>query len=538
MAQLSLISKVQMPSGSTYVIKDEAVWNALTEILGAPTWNETNQCYEFPAGNINNLEEVTNIFNNYTQEQNEYITNINEAATYDVTETLDSESSEYDPDALPTAGTVKDYVDAQVGALHNFDVVIDPNGTAAGPSLTATEDNMYKLVLVPDNDASAGTYIEWILVRNSAVTPNTYTWEAIGSTKMNLTGFVTEEALEGVKIGDTALGSDLKWTSSEVATELGLKALAYKDNAEGTVAAQTFDNVTATGSITATVSGATLSHTDTAAVLTTTTYTPAGNVSVSLTTATANFSGEADYTPTGSVTAATGSSTTVLSSVTFEADQNGAIQMGGTNAASAVTFDNTGSTVTVVTGVTGQTAPSFTEGAFTSATITYSTATTTYTNVALAATPVQNETLIFATPTTVYASDITAFNGGSKAADTFSAGSYGTLDTDSAIKTLGAATAAAQVFTGSKYTLGSSTASVLNSGATFNFSGNQATISVTGQYEKATGATGSFTATNNVDVPTAVTYKKAEIGNVTVTISDPVLNVSTFTVTAKTVTVS
>jgi hypothetical protein len=54
------------------------------------------------------------------------------------------------------------------------------------------------------------------------------------------------------------------------------------------------------------------------------------------------------------------------------------------------------------------------------------------------------------TPTAI---DTTKFNGGSKAADTFNAGSAATLATSSAITDLGTATAAAQTFTGTQATI-------------------------------------------------------------------------------------
>ena len=72
-------------------------------------------------------------------------------------------------EGLVDAATVKAYVDGQVGAIHSFDVVIDPNGTATGPAVTASADTMYKIYLVADDNASAGTYVEWITIRSGEV---------------------------------------------------------------------------------------------------------------------------------------------------------------------------------------------------------------------------------------------------------------------------------------------------------------------------------------------------------------------------------
>ena len=49
--------------------------------------------------------------------------------------------------------------------------------------------------------------------------------------------------------------------------------------------------------------------------------------------------------------------------------------------------------------------------------------------------------------------DVTKFNGGSKAADTFSAGSAATLATSKAITAVGTGEAAAQTFSGTQATI-------------------------------------------------------------------------------------
>ena len=90
------------------------------------------------------------------------ITNLLEAlkaAAYkDVVEAISGSAN------LPTDAAVKAYVDAQVGSINKFDVVVDNAGSATGPSVVASAETMYELYLVPDNIASAGTYIEWITV--------------------------------------------------------------------------------------------------------------------------------------------------------------------------------------------------------------------------------------------------------------------------------------------------------------------------------------------------------------------------------------
>ena len=61
-------------------------------------------------------------------------------------------------EGLAKATDVKAYVDSQVGKVHNFDVIIDSTGTSSGPSITASEDTMYKIYMVPDTGASAGVF--------------------------------------------------------------------------------------------------------------------------------------------------------------------------------------------------------------------------------------------------------------------------------------------------------------------------------------------------------------------------------------------
>lgn len=147
--------------------------------------------------------------------------------------------------AIADAKTVKAYVDAQVGAIHNFDVVIDATGTETGPSVTASKDTMYKIYLVPDTNAEAGSYIEWITIKSG----DNYTWEAIGSTKTSLDGYVEKTQ----KIAGLTLNADISVEALQ--TALGLKAFAYAAKGTTTVAAKTVSGVKASGTSTGALSG-------------------------------------------------------------------------------------------------------------------------------------------------------------------------------------------------------------------------------------------------------------------------------------------
>lgn len=130
-------------------------------------------------------------------------------------------------EALPTAEAVKSYVTSQVGQIHNFDVVIDAAGTSTGPSVAASADTMYKIYLVPSDDAAAGGYIEYITIRSGAEGAYTYAWEAIGNTKVSLSGYVPTTTT----IATLALDHNI--TVAELQGALKLGAMAYADKASG-----------------------------------------------------------------------------------------------------------------------------------------------------------------------------------------------------------------------------------------------------------------------------------------------------------------
>lgn len=338
-------------------------------------------------------------------------------------------------EGLVDASVVKSYVDAQVGTIHNFDVVIDAAGTGAGPSVTASADTMYKIYMVPSDDAAAGSYVEYITIRSGEAAAYTYAWEAIGNTKMNLSGYVsTNTTIATIKL-------DHNITVAELQTALGLGTMAYADKANGSTILETVDSITMNP------------------------VTVAGNAAVTTKAADATLT-KSDFTPAGTV--------------------------------SAPTIDLTSTEKTFATGLTGGKAASFTEGAFTPAAfqdgfyIAGSAATWTGKEyvaptmgnattgkfasegiVATVGTGEDSETLIFSTAGTADAVtaqgefnagsvnfgtfdggkatviDTTKFSGGSKAKDTFSANVLQTVETDT-VNNVTAATATAPTFTGTK----------------------------------------------------------------------------------------
>ena len=359
---------------------------------------------------------------------------------------------------VATTETIKRYVDAQVGAIHKFDVTIYEELPAA------SADTMYILGLVADASAEAGTYLEYITIRSGSEGSYTYAWEPIGSTKTDLTDYVKK----ATKVAGIALNHDITVEELSAASALNLKALSHKDSATGTI--NTVDSAkvsfTPAGSVAVTTTATPLTSEGnyTPAGTVTGTATPAGNVSVSVTNAdTAATLTTADYTPAGSVSVA-------LSNATFN------------------TVKSVG------------TAASFVEGVFTPATLEYNNENSFATEGVTATVNAESESLELAVATKVAASVITSFNGGSKAADTFTPNETAQVQET----TVGVQSSS---FTGTKVenalVTGVSYSKVSGATATFtgtasditaNFVGTAATISVSGSYDKA-NAEATFTGT-------------------------------------------
>lgn len=469
---------------------------------------------------------------------------------------------------IADAATVKAYVDSQVGQIHNFDVVIDPTGTTAGPSVVASADTMYKIYLVPSEDAAAGGYIEYITIRSGAEGAYTYTWEAIGNTKVSLTGYVPTTTT----IATIALDHNI--TVAELQTALKLGAMAYADKASGSTTLQTIDSITMKEVTVAGNAAVTSKATD--ATLTKANYTPAGKVtgsaisdgSINVTlkdsaTKTEATLSTSKFTPAGTIAAKEGGSFSALKTAAFGAAEDG-VQIEGTVSAPAISL--TADDKIVATGLTGGKVASFTEGAFTPAAIqdgfyTAGKAATwtgaDYTaptmgeaskakfaseGVTAAIDAEDAECLTFTTAVTADAVtaqgafdagnvnfgtfnggsatviDTTKFSGGSKAADTFVANELQTATTGKVSEVSAAALANAPVFTGEKYAVATTADTALKDVA-FTAT-NSATIVDKVEYVKpeidaatftGTAATLGFAGTEVVDaLVTGVSYDKAD----------------------------
>lgn len=398
-------------------------------------------------------------------------------------------------EGLPTAKKVKEYVDAQVGTIHNFDVVIDATGTEAGPSVAASANTMYKIYLVPDTNAEAGSYIEYITIKSG----ETYKWEAIGSTRISLDGYVKKTQ----KIAGLTLNQDI--TVAELQGALGLKAFAYAATGSATVGAQTVRGVKATGTSTGSLTGA-MDYTATEISSTgkvtakgsvTGSAISGGSIAVTLKDAeaatAATVTAEA-YKPAGSVTS------------NFVADADNGVAIAGT--VSKPTATVTSATATVQEMKTPGTAYSITAGSVQKAADAKSSFAT---EGVTASVDEASETLTFTAAGTSQA--VTASGAVDYTAPVLS-GALPTFGASAAVMTSATVDVSQPTFTGNKYAVNSSfagtevknmkvtgvtyvkqavdTATFEPVAATLGFSGDEVNVSVTGSYDKANKGTLAF----------------------------------------------
>lgn len=379
---------------------------------------------------------------------------------------------------------IKSYVDAQVGAINKFDVHVMAAGEVRPE---ASAETMYILYLEPNTDAASGSYIEYITIRSGEEGAYTYAWEQIGSTEMDVTGFVTESAL-ATALEPYAKTADLGELAAMDEADLGLGALAHKDSATGTVAGQTISGVKATGQSAGSIT-VELQATE-KAVASAGKFTPAGNVSGTVETAgsiavtakhaaTAATLTKGDYTPAGTVSADFS-----------HAAADATLTKGDYTPAGEVSVALSGGSFNAITSV--GTAASFTEGEFTPASLTYAAADYSVAKEGIVGSVDENETLVFTAAglEAISASKISAFDGGSKAKDTFVANTPAAMATHNV-------GVQSSTFTGTKA-----------EGAL-----------ITGvSYQKAALANLTFSGTTAEDVlVTGVSYDKADIDTATFT---------------------
>lgn len=384
---------------------------------------------------------------------------------------------------LVDASVVKAYVDAQIKTIPEFDVVIVADGESLPEASASTFHKIY-LVKASNSGIAQNIYKEYITVKNGEV----YSWELVGDTAIDVSGKVDKTQ----KIAGIALSGDI--SVADLQSALGLKALAYKDSAAGTVGGQTISGVKASGTSTGALEGA-------------------------LGYASTDVASSGSFTPEGGVTGTVVATGTVASAASVQATA-ATLTRGDYTPAGNVTVTPTTGTVKAVKNVGTQ--ASFTEGKFTAATLSKTDDTFAKAGLVAAIDGNDSEMLVLSNAATGTASAITAFDGGSKAADTFVANALPTTE-DATVMTGASAT-----FTGTK----------------------EEGLKVTGAtYDKVTGITSTFTGNTKGDAITATftgtagdvsvsgKYDKANLGTVAFKGAAIELDVGDIAVAAKDVTV-
>ena len=277
----------------------------------------------------------------------------------------------------------------------------------------------------------------------------------------------------------TIAGIDLEdaITADELKTALGLKSLAYKDSATVTVTDYATD-----------IEGAA--------------YKPEGSISVSVTNTTDTVASAGQFKPAGNV-----SGTTVAAgSVAIARDDVNGVAVSGTVSAPAITVTPNTTSVQHIASL-GE-LPSYTAAQYVAPSV--SEAKSSFAAEGLVAKVGEGEDaeiLVFSAASKADALTTTGFNAGSYTDATFNAGALPAFgDAINVVTGIKEAKADAPVFTGDKF------------GATFtgaeadivaNFEGTEATVNVSGNYEKATSAAGSFTGTEATITPTLTKGTKA-----------------------------
>lgn len=368
-------------------------------------------------------------------------------------------AAEISGEGLVEASVVKNYVDAQIETIPEFDVVV----LASGAELpTASDKTFHKIYLKTTNGADDNKYDEYITVRSGASTAYTYSWEKVGSTAIDISGKVDKTQ----KICGIALSSDI--TVDQIKTALGLKALAYKDEASATL-------------------------TDYATGITGADYTPAGSVEVETTTTSTEVASSGNFTPAGTV-----SGTTTAAGTVALARNDSGTQITGSVAAPTITVTPATAKVKHVSSV-GK-LPTYTAGSYTAPSVTEAKSNFATNGVVASIDGTDTEMLVFENASTSQALTSTGFKAGSYTAPTYTDGELPTLTDEQTVVTgIQSATASAPAFTGDKF---AATFTGTEADIDATFSGTQGAVAVKGNYDKTTVGEATFTGEQATIAPT------------------------------------
>lgn len=286
-------------------------------------------------------------------------------------------------------------------------------------------------------------------------------WHLYGDEGVYATIAGVDEAY--VKKTLTIAGIDLAdaITADELKTALGLKALAYKDSASGTI------------SVVSGVEDAT--------------YTPAGAVDVVLDSASTTMASSGTFTPAGTVSG----STVAAGSVAIARDDVNGVAVSGTVSAPTVTVTPATAEVQHIDSL-GE-LPSLTAAKYTAPSVTEAKSKFATSGLVASIDETDTEMLVLSAANTSEALTGTGFNAGSYTPAEFSAGKLPTLGTAQTVVTgITSAVASAPTFTGDKF---GATFTGASSDITAKFAGTEGEVSVSGNYDKASVKSASFTGT-------------------------------------------
>ena len=373
------------------------------------------------------------------------------AVTYNVDTTFNKDS-----DNLATSKAVATFLENAItglsGAMHFAGIKEELPASANNGEVVIVGTAEY----VWSNDKSGGA--GWILIGDEGVYATISGVEA-AYVKKTLT-------IAGIDLADAITADELK-------TALGLKALAYKDSASGTIE----------GVVTGVKDAK---------------YTPAGQVAVTLNHTSTVMASTGSFTPAGTVSG----NVTAAGTVTIARDDVNGVAVSGSISAPTITI--TPSTTEVQHIDSLGTLPSYTAAQYTAPSVAEAKAK--FASEGIVAS-VNGEELVLTAAGKADALTATGFDAGSYVAAEFNAGALPTLGAAQTVVTgIASATSSAPVFTGDKF------------GATFsgsevaiaaNFSGQEGTINVSGNYEKVGVESASFTGTEATIIHEVTTGSKS-----------------------------
>lgn len=248
-------------------------------------------------------------------------------------------------------------------------------------------------------------------------------------------------------------------TAEELKTALDLKALAHKDSASGTI----------TGLVTGVEDA---------------TYTPAGSVNVTLSQTSTAMNSTGSFTPAGTVSG----NTTAAGTVSIAKDAENGVQISGSVSAPTITVTPATASVQHIDSL--GTLPSYIAAQYTAPSVAEAKSQFATAGMVAAVDGEDAEMLVLSAASKADALTATGFNAGSYEAAQFNAGTLPTLGVAQTVVTgITSATASAPVFTGDKF---AATFAGAESAITATFAGTEGAVSVSGNYDKASVGSATF----------------------------------------------